>query len=170
MLRLRLSHCLHRDTQQVARRNDQAQGRSIQLAVGQMGMGRAAERYEILNACPSLPAVLVCRGGDAWPPCALINPSAKFLGNKDVRGGALVLARLICTRCRADVESVLRCRRCGALCPTSEIGTAMLSPSAFVFYVLVLDGDCDILVWLIFQQPAGSRRPSLSRTSAPPSS
>ena len=46
----------------MARRNDQAQGRSIQLAVGQMGMGRAAERYEILNACPSLPAVLVRRG------------------------------------------------------------------------------------------------------------
>ena len=36
------------DTQQMARRNDQAQDRSIQLAVGQMGMGRAAERHEIL--------------------------------------------------------------------------------------------------------------------------
>ena len=47
------------------------------------------------------------------------------------------MARLICTRCHADVKSVLRCRACGALCPTSEVGTAMLSPSAFAFYVLV---------------------------------
>jgi hypothetical protein len=47
------------------------------------------------------------------------------------------LARLICTSCRADVKSVLRCRACGALCPTSEIGVAMLSPSAFAFYVLL---------------------------------
>jgi hypothetical protein len=48
------------------------------------------------------------------------------------------LARLICTVCRADVKSILRCRACGALCPTSEIGAAMLNPSAFAFYVLVL--------------------------------
>jgi uncharacterized protein (DUF983 family) len=47
------------------------------------------------------------------------------------------LARLICTNCRADVKSVLRCRACGALYPTSEIGAAMLSPSAFVFYIIV---------------------------------
>jgi hypothetical protein len=55
-----------------------------------------------------------------------------------LKGAVDVLARLICTRCRADVESVLRCRRCGALCPTSEIGAAMLSPGAFTFYVFVL--------------------------------
>jgi hypothetical protein len=57
--------------------------------------------------------------------------------DKDVLG-AVALTRLICTHCRADVESVLRCRRCGALCPTSQIGAALLSPSAFVSYVLVL--------------------------------
>ena len=46
--------------------------------------------------------------------------------------------RLICTRCDADVKSVLRCRACGALCPTSKIGSAMLSSKAFAFYVLAL--------------------------------
>src|SRR5437763_9100416 len=74
---------------------------------------------------------------DGWPRGARINRLAKFLSNKGVLG-AVALTRLICTRCRADVEGVLRCRRCGALCPTSQIGAALLSPSAFVFYVLVL--------------------------------
>src|SRR5262249_13310584 len=63
-----------------------------------------------------------------------------FLSNKKVLGGAaggVGLARLICTRCRKDVKSVLRCRSCGTLCPTSEIGAAMLSPSAFAFYGLI---------------------------------
>ena len=46
--------------------------------------------------------------------------------------------RLICTRCHADVESVLQCRACGALCPTSKIGSGMLSSKAFAFYVLAL--------------------------------
>ena len=46
--------------------------------------------------------------------------------------------RLICTRCHADVESVLQCRACGALCPTSRIGSGMLSSRAFAFYVLAL--------------------------------
>src|SRR6516162_5920198 len=50
----------------------------------------------------------------------------------------IVSARLICTRCHADVKSVLRCRACGALCPTSKIGSEMLSSRAFAFYVLAL--------------------------------
>jgi hypothetical protein len=47
LLWLRLSHRVHRDAQQMARRNDQARGRSPRLEDGQMGVGRAAER--ILN-------------------------------------------------------------------------------------------------------------------------
>src|SRR5215470_380922 len=46
----------------------------------------------------------------------------------------IVLARLICVRCKKDVKSVLRCRACGALCPTSRIGSALLSPGALAFY------------------------------------
>jgi hypothetical protein len=65
-----------------------------------------------------------------------INLSAHFLSNKAWLG--IALARLICTRCRADTKSVLRCRACGALCPTTKLGPAMLSPSAFAFYILVL--------------------------------
>src|SRR6516225_5248546 len=45
MLRLRLSHRLHRDAQSVARRNDQAWHRPLPLAERQVGMGRAAN-YE----------------------------------------------------------------------------------------------------------------------------
>src|SRR6516162_8587562 len=56
-----------------------------------------------------------------------------------------VLARLICTRCRADTKSVLRCRACGALCPTSKFGPALLSPSALACYVLVL--VVVVLIW-----------------------
>jgi hypothetical protein len=52
---------LLRHTQWLARRNDQAPCRPLQLADRQMGMGRAAERSEILNARPPLPAALVCR-------------------------------------------------------------------------------------------------------------
>jgi hypothetical protein len=59
-------------------------------------------------------------------------------GRLEVSPGGVVVARLICTRCRADTKSILRCRACGTLCPTSEIGAAMLSPSAFTFYVLGL--------------------------------
>ena len=47
---LRLSHRVHRHTQQMARRNDQAWGRPLQLDDRQMGMGRAAKRIEILSA------------------------------------------------------------------------------------------------------------------------
>ena len=56
--------------------------------------------------------------------------------SKQPRG--IVLARLICVRCKRDVKSVLRCRACGALCPTSRIGAALLSPGAFAFYGLIL--------------------------------
>ena len=89
----------------------------------------------------SLPRALVCRACDGWLSGVGINPSAKFLKYKAVsegRPGGIVLARLICTRCKADVKSVVRCRRCGALCPTSAIGAAILSPTAFAFYILVL--------------------------------
>jgi ferredoxin len=47
------------------------------------------------------------------------------------------VARLICKRCWADTRSVVRCRACGALCPTSALGVALLSPAAFAFYALV---------------------------------
>ena len=93
-----------------------------------------------------------------------INPPAKFFSDEQprriryihssktrtnstvtvVRGAPALAAavaprhRLICTRCHADVKSVLRCRACGALCPTSKIGSAMLSSRAFAFYVLAL--------------------------------
>src|SRR6516225_68815 len=78
LLRLRLSHCLHRDTQQVARRNDQAQGRSIQLAVGQMGMGRATERYDI--ECP--PASRLPGPSRNWRPAGWIHQvGSKRSGN-----------------------------------------------------------------------------------------
>ncbi len=50
------AHRDHRDTQQMVQRNDQARRRPLQLADRQMGMGRAAQRIEILNARPSLPA------------------------------------------------------------------------------------------------------------------
>lgn len=36
-----------------------------------------------------------------------------------------------------DVKSVLRCRGCGALFPTSELGPILLSPGAFAFYALI---------------------------------
>src|SRR6516165_3727381 len=65
-----------------------------------------------------------------------INPPAKFFSDEQPR--RIVSARLICTRCHANVKSVLRCRACGALCPTSKIGSAMLSSKAFAFYVLAL--------------------------------
>ena len=93
-----------------------------------------------------------------------INPPAKFFSDEQprriryihssktrtnstvtvVRGAPALAAavaprhRLICTRCHADVKSVLRCRACGALCPTSKIGSRMLSSKAFAFYVLAL--------------------------------
>ena len=72
--------------------------------------------------CPPLPAALVGRACDAWLSLA---------------PGLTRRQRLICTRCRKDVKSVLRCRSCGTLCPTSEIGAAMLSSSAFAFYGLI---------------------------------
>jgi len=65
-----------------------------------------------------------------------INPPAKFFSDEQPR--RIASARLICTRCHADVKSVLRCPACGALCPTSKIGSGMLSSKAFAFYVLAL--------------------------------
>jgi hypothetical protein len=67
------------------------------------------------------------------------------------------VVRLVCTRCRADVKSVLRYRAYGALCPTSEIGAAIVLCFSF-------GGGRDILVFLT---PAASRRRGPSRTSAP---
>jgi hypothetical protein len=89
-----------------------------------------------LNGSSPLPAALVCRAYDAWPSGTGINPLANFLSYSEGSRG-VGLARLICTRCRKDVKSVLRCRSCGTLCPTSQIGAAMLSPSAFAFYGLI---------------------------------
>jgi hypothetical protein len=83
-----------------------------------------------------LPTALVCRACDAWLSGSGINPSANFLSYSEGQPG-VGLARLICTRCRKDVKSVLRCRSCGTLYPTSKIGAAMLSPSAFAFYGLI---------------------------------
>jgi len=84
------------------------------------------------------------------------------------------LARLICTRCRADVKSVLRCRACGALCPTSQIGSAMLSPGAFTFNVLfwwwpryfgLLDVRRPPLPAAVVDHPPSTRRRCSSRIS-----
>jgi len=49
LLRLRIPHGLHRHTQPLARRNDQARYRPLQLADWQMGMGRAVERTEYVE-------------------------------------------------------------------------------------------------------------------------
>ena len=46
--------------------------------------------------------------------------------------------RLVCKQCYRDVKSVLRCRGCGAIFPTSELGTALISPGGFAFYALIL--------------------------------
>jgi len=48
------------------------------------------------------------------------------------------MARLICRRCAADVHNTMRCRTCGAMHPTSELRAALLSPSAFGFYGLIV--------------------------------
>jgi hypothetical protein len=45
----------------MARRNDQARCRPLQLDDREMGMGRAAEGIEILNGCLPLSAALVRR-------------------------------------------------------------------------------------------------------------
>jgi purine-nucleoside phosphorylase len=46
--------------------------------------------------------------------------------------------RLVCRRCSADVQNIIRCGTCGAMHPTSELRAALLSPSAFGFYGLIL--------------------------------
>jgi hypothetical protein len=47
-----------RHAQPLARRNDQALFRPLQLVHRQMGMGRTTERIELLSARPPLPAAL----------------------------------------------------------------------------------------------------------------
>src|SRR6516162_4377738 len=74
--------------------------------------------------------------GRPWRSVSGAADGAKFFSDEQPQ--RIVSARLICTRCHADVKSVLRCRACGALCPTSKIGSAMLSSRAFAFYVLAL--------------------------------
>jgi hypothetical protein len=46
--------------------------------------------------------------------------------------------RLVCRCCAADVQNTMRCRTCGALHPTSELRAAILSPSAFATYSLII--------------------------------
>jgi len=46
--------------------------------------------------------------------------------------------RLVCTQCHRDVKSVLSCRGCGAIFPTSELGPVLISRGAFALYALVL--------------------------------
>jgi hypothetical protein len=46
--------------------------------------------------------------------------------------------RLVCTQCYRDVKSVLRCRGCGAMFPTSKLGPILTSRGAFAFYALTL--------------------------------
>jgi len=46
--------------------------------------------------------------------------------------------RLVYRCCAADVPNTTRCRACGVLHPTSELRAAILSPSAFAAYSLVI--------------------------------
>jgi ribosomal protein L40E len=49
-----------------------------------------------------------------------------------------VLASLICRRCAVRLKShTTRCPHCGVLSPTSKLGAALLTPSAFAFGTLV---------------------------------
>jgi hypothetical protein len=45
---------------------------------------------------------------------------------------------LICRRCAADVRNTMRCQCCGAVHPTPELRAAILSPSAFAAYSLII--------------------------------
>src|SRR6516164_9079486 len=83
----------------------------------------------------SLPTTMDCHAWSRAPP-GLSFAVIRRAKREQPRG--IVLARLICVRCKKDVKSVLRCRACGALCPTSRIGSALLSPGAFAFYGLIL--------------------------------
>ena len=47
--------------------------------------------------------------------------------------------RLVCTQCYGlNVNSVLRCRGCGAIFPTSKLGPILISRGAFAFYIFIL--------------------------------
>src|SRR5262249_9805829 len=48
------------------------------------------------------------------------------------------VVRLVCRCCAADVQSTMRCGTCRALHPTSELRAAILSPSVFVGYSLII--------------------------------
>ena len=62
--------------------------RPLQLADRQMGMGRAAERSEIFNARPALPAAVVCR---RIPRCLL--PRGIGIAHvSSIRGGLLPIS------------------------------------------------------------------------------
>jgi hypothetical protein len=90
---------------------------------------RPAEQRPPHYVCPPLSAAVAACGAKLHG--SAINLPENFLSSNKASSGGFVLAGLICTRCKADVKSVVRCRRCGALCPTSRIGAAMLSPGSW---------------------------------------
>jgi hypothetical protein len=158
-------------TQQTRCRNPPFQARSaleasIPFVTVLRRIGALSWNFERLIAVPPEVKAMpcrVCRGhrrslrreGRRWAlagVCVLKRRSltlASLLNCLRWTGGGTMIAaenRLICTRCKSDVKSVLRCRRCGALCPTSRLGSAMLTPGAFAFYALIFGGCRDILV------------------------
>src|SRR5215467_3119548 len=91
----------------------------------------------VAKRCPRLVASRhLVRNAWSWASPGLSFAVIRCAKREQPRG--IVLARLICVRCKKDVKSVLRCRSCGALCPTSRIGSALLSPGALAFYGLIL--------------------------------
>jgi hypothetical protein len=108
---------------------------------------RCQSRGEARPPVPYLAALsfMFANSNDTTPlPAALVVGPALtrrqifFVITRGRRGQPGESFGLICTRCRSDVKNALRCRACGALCPTSEIAAAILSPNAFAFYVLFL--------------------------------
>src|SRR5262249_49612485 len=105
-----------------------------------------------------LPAALVVGPATFGSVASGLTYRQNFSVIRDARQAGGVLARLICVRCRVDTKNVLRLPRCGALCPTSQIGSAVLKPSAFAFYVLYFGGGRDILVCLTRSGMSNARR------------
>jgi hypothetical protein len=113
-------------------------------------------RVAVSNTPPPLPQRLVISDIPLVPaamifhdrrPGALVQISLKLTSvpyppAPVFRAGLLIawgdMGRLVCRRCAADVQNTFRCHTCGAMHPTSELRAALLSPSAFGFYSLVL--------------------------------
>src|SRR5262249_3004302 len=106
----------------------------------------ASHLLDLVSSPP--PSYSTNRPDDAWFSLApgLTRRQIFSVTRRAARG--VGLARLICTRCRKDVKSVLRCRSCGTLCPTSEIGAAMLRPERFCVLRSCFGGGRGILVCL----------------------